>query len=517
MFDCSSLNERRLKAGNMGYLLAARTRRWEWCIIARLPLAALLGALLVVGPLTIPFAHAINQTVNTCPGSVTATINRCDTNASPACPNGDPQDLIIFNNVTAGNFLTIAVTNSGDIDPTNVDLVGSAGTGDPSPASLSPSPGATVTAGYTVQDKDGTDARFKIDVAVPNVNRKFVTYTAFCKISQASWTLSMTPSPATYSAVGASIGYSYVLTNTGETGISITSVTGIKTGTITCAAGSLAIGASTTCSSSYTTVAGDVPNNIAASATANGTPGGGTLASATDNATVTFVASDMSVSLSDLPDTATVGTPYSGSITCTNTGTVAATNATCTASGGPPGFTTDCDPTAASLAAGGTMTCTISGTPGVAGSYTVTGDTGASNDATADNNTAAKEITIGPAAQTITFTSTPPSSALVGGTYMVTATGGLSGNPVTFSTTSPACTVTPEGDVGFVAAGSCAIEADQAGTANFTAAQTVTQGSTSGRAAQAVANASTPPTRHRSPSPITYPRPVHGSAASTRR
>ena len=50
------------------------------------------------------------------------------------------------------------------------------------------------------------------------------------------------------------------------------------------------------------------------------------------------------------------------------------------------------------------------------------------------------------AGQVIVFTSTPPASPLVGGTYTVTATGGASGNPVTFSvdatSTAGACTVT---------------------------------------------------------------------------
>ena len=36
-------------------------------------------------------------------------------------------------------------------------------------------------------------------------------------------------------------------------------------------------------------------------------------------------------------------------------------------------------------------------------------------------------------AQAISFTSTPPSPAVVGGTYTPAATGGGSGNPVTFS------------------------------------------------------------------------------------
>ncbi|KTD55481.1 hypothetical protein Lsan_3437, partial [Legionella santicrucis] len=54
-------------------------------------------------------------------------------------------------------------------------------------------------------------------------------------------------------------------------------------------------------------------------------------------------------------------------------------------------------------------------------------------------------ITVNKADQTITFTSTPPSNATIGGTYTVTATGGISGNPVVFSidanSTSGACTI----------------------------------------------------------------------------
>jgi large repetitive protein len=39
----------------------------------------------------------------------------------------------------------------------------------------------------------------------------------------------------------------------------------------------------------------------------------------------------------------------------------------------------------------------------------------------------------GPLAQAITFTSSPPPGAIVGGSYSVSATGGASGNPVVFS------------------------------------------------------------------------------------
>ena len=45
-------------------------------------------------------------------------------------------------------------------------------------------------------------------------------------------------------------------------------------------------------------------------------------------------------------------------------------------------------------------------------------------------------LTIGQAPQTITFTSTPPASPAHGSTYTVSATGGGSGNPVTFGISS---------------------------------------------------------------------------------
>ena len=48
-----------------------------------------------------------------------------------------------------------------------------------------------------------------------------------------------------------------------------------------------------------------------------------------------------------------------------------------------------------------------------------------------------------PLAQSIVFTSTPPSPALTGATYAVAATGGTSGNPVTFSSLTPSICSAP--------------------------------------------------------------------------
>lgn len=95
--------------------------------------------------------------------------------------------------------------------------------------------------------------------------------------------------------------------------------------------------------------------------------------------------------------------------------------------------------------------------------------------------------------QEITFTSTVPAGAAVGGTHTVTATGGGSTEPVTFSTTSAACTVTPAGAVSFEHVGDCVIAADQAGDDDHTAAPTVTQTIPVAQGAQAITFTSVPP------------------------
>ena len=77
-------------------------------------------------------------------------------------------------------------------------------------------------------------------------------------------------------------------------------------------------------------------------------------------------------------------------------------------------------------------------------------------------------------AQSISFT--PPASGMAGGSALLSATGGGSGNPVVFSVDSSGgpgvCTVSGT-SVTFTAAGSCVIDANQAGNARYTAAPQV--------------------------------------------
>lgn len=91
-------------------------------------------------------------------------------------------------------------------------------------------------------------------------------------------------------------------------------------------------------------------------------------------------------------------------------------------------------------------------------------------------NTFTFNVTANKANQTITFGAAP--TIIVGGTGTISATGGASGNPVIFnSTTTAVCTTggTNGSSVTGVTAGSCIIAANQAGSASYNAAQQVTK------------------------------------------
>jgi hypothetical protein len=79
------------------------------------------------------------------------------------------------------------------------------------------------------------------------------------------------------------------------------------------------------------------------------------------------------------------------------------------------------------------------------------------------------------AVQSINFTSTPTTPALVGGMYTAAATGGASGNPVTFSGLTPAVCTVAGTSVAFVGVGTCRIAADQVGGGIYLPAQQAVQ------------------------------------------
>lgn len=85
-------------------------------------------------------------------------------------------------------------------------------------------------------------------------------------------------------------------------------------------------------------------------------------------------------------------------------------------------------------------------------------------------------IAVGKGSQSIGF-GTAPTLQVGGATAMLSATGGATGNPVTFSTNSAACSLSGANNsvVKPLVAGSCTVQADQAGDANYNAASPATK------------------------------------------
>ncbi len=142
-----------------------------------------------------------------------------------------------------------------------------------------------------------------------------------------------------------------------------------------------------------------------------------------------------------------------------------------TASGSPTGFGASGLPAGVTV---DTLTGAISGTANAAGTFNAT--VSASN--AGGTGMAALVITIAKATQTITFNvQSPPTQSFVpGGSFAINpaAGGGASGNPIVYSSTTPAvCSVTSS--VTMLTAGTCTIAANQAGNANYLAAPQVTQ------------------------------------------
>ncbi|MDQ1631238.1 MAG: hypothetical protein QOC80_1210, partial [Frankiaceae bacterium] len=85
-----------------------------------------------------------------------------------------------------------------------------------------------------------------------------------------------------------------------------------------------------------------------------------------------------------------------------------------------------------------------------------------------------RSFTIARAAQAISFAA-PAARTFGNAPFAVTAAGGGSGNPVTFTAAGAACSITPSGTVTVLAAGTCTLSAVQAGNGDFTDAPIVTR------------------------------------------
>jgi hypothetical protein len=142
----------------------------------------------------------------------------------------------------------------------------------------------------------------------------------------------------------------------------------------------------------------------------------------------------------------------------------------------------------------GTGSGTLAGTPaaGTAGTYLL--DFTATNSA-GSSPAQAFTLTVAKAPQTISFTSAaPPGAAVAGATYNVAATA-TSGLPVAFTidaSASAVCSIAGS-TVSFTAAGTCVVNANQAGDASYLAAPQVQQSFTVAKGSQTVSFTSTAP------------------------
>jgi len=129
----------------------------------------------------------------------------------------------------------------------------------------------------------------------------------------------------------------------------------------------------------------------------------------------------------------------------------------------------------------GTGVCSVSETNGTTLSYMGVGTCVVDANQAGDTDySAASQVQdsfgVGQATQSITITSTPPSPVVARGpSYTLTADGGGSGNPITFSSaTTSVCSVS-EASVIFFGLGTCTLAANQDGNADYLPAPTATQ------------------------------------------
>src|SRR5579862_931087 len=150
-----------------------------------------------------------------------------------------------------------------------------------------------------------------------------------------------------------------------------------------------------------------------------------------------------------------------------------------------------------SVDAASTSVCGLSGSTV---SFTAVGSCtiGANQPGNANYNAAVQAqqtFTVGKGDQAISFTSTAPSNAVYHGATYTVAASSSSGLPVSFSidaTSTSVCSLAGA-TVSFIGVGTCTIDADQAGNANYNAAAEVLQAFTVGKASQTVTFTSTAP------------------------
>ncbi|MFE7563704.1 DUF6923 family protein [Kitasatospora sp. NPDC057500] len=341
-------------------------------------------------------------------------------------------------------------------------------------------------------------------------------------------TVEKSATPGTVGAVGESVKYSFVLTNTGNVelanpGVTETAFSGSTPPAVDCPAGPLAPGGSLTCTAAYTVTQADLDaGSIKNTATAHGTAPGDTAptVSQPDSATVTATSSPglkvVKSATTSQPDRLVLGEEITYDFVVTNTGNVTlkdvkVTETTFTGAGTPP---VPVCPTAeaASLAPGAEMTCTAA--------YTVTQadvDAGSiKNIATGTGNpptgpppvSPPSEVTVpAPSDPALTVVKTASTGKLVAGekitySFRVTNTGNVTLKDVKVTETA----FTGSGALDPVSCPSGAASLAPGASVTCTAGYTVTQADVDAGSVKNTATATgTPPT---GPPPVSPPSEV---------
>ena len=204
--------------------------------------------------------------------------------------------------VSAGDSIsyTFSVTNTGNADLTAITL------SDPKLPALTCAPIASLTQGETQTVICTAGASHPLIQADIDLGTFTNTATVTAKdpggrdvtdddddtrtlTQTATLTIDKTADPDTYDAVGEIIGYQFLVTNTGNVTISALRVDDEKTTDESCPVSTLAPGANTTCTASYTITLADLnAGKVTNTAKATGIdPKGGTVASPTDDETIT--------------------------------------------------------------------------------------------------------------------------------------------------------------------------------------------------------------------------------------
>ncbi|MGV8848839.1 MAG: beta strand repeat-containing protein [Propionibacteriaceae bacterium] len=230
---------------------------------------------------------------------------------------------------------SFVVTNTGTVTVTTLTISdGKVGTVSCPVTTLAPNAHTTCTATYTLTQAD-IDAGHVANTATVQASptsggNAYATDSTDTLIPAApSVTVDKQAGTPTGAAAGATIDYSFVVTNTGNVTLTLIEITDAKTGLVTCPATTLAPGDQTTCTAAYTLKQTDVDaGHVANTATVAATPPAGDPVTASDT-TDTVIPATGSITVDKVAGTLSGGTagstlPYT--FVVTNTGNVTVTD-----------------------------------------------------------------------------------------------------------------------------------------------------------------------------------------------